>query len=109
MVDAVKMPRLFDCGDVGRFFDHADQFLISGGTAAIYAGIDVGDVVADRAQTQLGLDVSDGGGEGFGIVFARSQNMKGETLRALAADSRQLLEFVDQPGHRFGKLGHRNL
>src|SRR6266478_1180396 len=84
VVDAVKMSRLFDCRNVGRFLDHADELLIPGRTAAVYAGIDVSDVVADRAQTQLGLHVTDGGGEGFGIVFARSQNMKGETLCALA-------------------------
>src|ERR1700732_568481 len=100
------MPRLSDCRNVGRFLDHADELLIPGRTAAVYAGIDVSDVVADRAQTQLGLDIPDGGGEGFGVVFARSQNMKGETLRALAADSRQLLEFVDELGHRFRKARH---
>src|SRR5208282_4046173 len=57
VVDAVKMPRLLDGGNVGRLFDHADQLLIAGRTAAVDTGIDVGDVVADRAQTQLGLDV----------------------------------------------------
>jgi len=95
VVDAVKMPCLFDCGNVGGFFDHADEFLIPSRTAAVYAGIDVGDVVADRAQTQLSLHVPDGGGQSFGVVFAGPQDMKGEALRGLATDSGQLLEFVD--------------
>ena len=71
MVDAVEVARLFDGGDVGGLLDHADQFLIAGGTAAIDAGIDVGDVVADGAQAQLGLHVADGGGERLGVVRAR--------------------------------------
>ena len=106
VVDAVKMARLFDGGDVGRFLDHADNLLIARRTAAVDAGIDVGNVVADGAQTQLGFDVANGGGEGFGVVRARTQDVKGEALRALAADSRQLLKFVDEPGHRLGKFGH---
>src|SRR6266852_3184749 len=100
------MARLFDGGDVGRLLHYADEFLIAGRTAAVDAGIDVGDVVADRAETQLGLDIANGGGESFGVIFARAEDMKGEALRALAADSRQLLEFVDEPGHGFGKTRH---
>jgi len=107
VVDAVKMPRLLDRGNVGWFLHHANDLLIAGRTAAVHAGIDVGDVVADRAQTQLGLDVSNRGGESLGVIFARAQNVKGEALGALVADSRQLLEFVDEPGHGFGKFGHR--
>ena len=106
VVDAIEMPGLFDRGDVGWLFHHADQFLISGRIAAIDAGIDVRNVVADRAQAQLSFYVSDGGGEGFGIVLAGAQNVESQTLCALAADSGQLLEFVDEPGHRFGKLRH---
>ena len=107
VVDAVEMARLFDGGDVGGLLDHADELLIAGGTAAVHAGIDVGNVVADGAQTQLGLDVANGGGQSFGVVRAGTQDVKGEALGALAADSRQLLEFVDEPGHRLGKFGHR--
>jgi len=55
-----------------------------------------------------GVAVHGGSGESFGVILARTQNMKGQALRILAADSRQLLEFVDEPGHRFGKFGHRD-
>src|SRR5271169_6077720 len=100
------MPRLLDGGNVGGFLDHADELLITSSTAAVAAGIDIGDVIADRAQAQLGLDVSNRGGESFGVIFARAQNMEAEALRTLATDSRQFLEFVDQPGHGFGKARH---
>src|SRR5271157_3396465 len=32
--------------------------------------------------------------------------MKRQALRALAADAGQLFQFINEPGHRLGKLGH---
>jgi hypothetical protein len=106
VINAIKMPRFLDRGDVGWFLDYADQLLIAGGTAAVDAGIDIGDVVADRTQAQIGFDVADSAGESFGIILARTQNMKGEALGAFVADSRQFFELVDEPGHRFGEARH---
>ena len=40
---------------------------------------------------------------GFGIIFARTQNMERQPLRSLAADARQFFQFVDEPGHGFGE------
>src|SRR5260370_7894159 len=97
------MARFFNGGDVGRLLHYADEFLIPGRTAAVDAGIDVGDVVADRAETQLGLDIANGGGESRRVIFARSEDMRGEALRALPPSSRQLFSFVDEPHHRFRK------
>jgi hypothetical protein len=107
VIDAIKVARFFDCGDVCRLLDYANNFLIARRAAAVNAGIDVGNVVADRAQMKVGFNVADSGGEGVGIVRTGAQNMKGETLGALAADSRQFLEFVDEPGHGLGKFRHR--
>ena len=55
---------------------------------------------------KVGFNVADSRGERVGIVGTGAQNMKGETLGALVADSRQFLEFVDQSGHRLGKFRH---
>ena len=33
VIDAVVVPRLFDGGDVGRLFDHADEALVARGAA----------------------------------------------------------------------------
>ena len=41
-----------------------------------------------------------------GVVVTGSQNMECEPLRCLAANTRQLLQFIDETGHRLGKLGH---
>ncbi|HKE26648.1 MAG TPA: hypothetical protein VKB88_30045 [Bryobacteraceae bacterium] len=97
---------LLDGGDVGGLLDHADQALIAGRAAAIAAGIDIGDVVADGAQAQAGLDVTHGGRQGFGVVVAGAQDVEGQPLRAFAAHAGQLLQFLDQSRHRFCEFGH---
>src|SRR3981081_1284915 len=98
--DAVKVLGLFNGSDVSGFFDDADQTLVAGGAGAIGAGVDVGDVVAQRAESQVSLKVADRGSQGVCVVVARSQDVEGEALRALGAHSGELLEFVDQPRHR---------
>ena len=80
---AVEVLGLFDGGDVRGLFDYADQALVTGGASAIDAGVDVGDVVADGAQAQVGFDVAHGGREGFGVFVAGTQDVEGESLRAL--------------------------
>ena len=107
VIDAVVVARLLDGGDVGRLFDHADEPLIAGRAGTIDAGINVGDVVADRAQAQAGLDVVDGSGEGVGVVFAGAQNMERQPLRRLAANAGKFLELVNQTSHGFSEARHR--
>ena len=82
VIDAVVVAGLFDGGDVGRLLDHAHQPLVARRTGAIDAGIDVGDVVADRAEMQAGLHLADGVGEQFGVLVAGAQDVEGEALRA---------------------------
>lgn len=106
VVDAVKMAGLLDGSDIRGFLHHAYKALVAGGVAAVGAGIDVGDVIADRAQAEIGLDVANGGGERFRIGVARAQDMEGEALGALASDPGQLFQFVNEPGHRLGKARH---
>src|SRR6185312_10382041 len=54
---------------------------------------------------KTGLDLTNCLGEQFGVFVAGAQDVKGEALRRLAADTRQLLQFVDEPRHRFGEFG----
>src|SRR5438445_428980 len=67
--------------------------------------LDVGDVVADRAKAELGLDVADSLSQCFGIAGA--QDVEGQALSALTSDPGQLFQFINEPGHRLGKAGHR--
>src|SRR5438309_1636925 len=105
MVSAVEVARLLDGSDVRRFLDDAHQALVARRAAAIGAGIDVGDVVADRAKAELGLDVADSLSQCFGIAGA--QDVEGQALSALTSDPGQLIQFINEPGHRLGKAGHR--
>ena len=106
--DSIEMFRLVDRGDVSGLFYNTDQALVSRRTGAIYARIDVGDVVADRAEAETGFDVSDRGGERFGVFVAGAKDVKREALRALGSDARELFELIDQARHGFGEFGHGN-
>jgi hypothetical protein len=89
--------------DIRRLFDNADNALIACGARAINAGIDIGDVVAVGAKSQLLFKFADGVSKCAGILGAGSQNMKGQPLGILGADARQLLEFFNEPRHGLGK------
>jgi len=106
VVNAVVAAGAFDAGDAGGLFDDADEALVAGGTGAVCAWIDVGDVVADAAEAEAGLEFADRVGEGRGFFIRGSQEVKGESLRALGAYARELLQFVDEAGHGLGVAGH---
>jgi len=58
----------FDGGDVGGFFHDAHQPPVPGSAAAVNTGINVGDVVADRAQAKIGLYLANRHCQGFRVV-----------------------------------------
>ena len=106
MEDSVEVLGLLDGRDIGGFFDHAHQSLVTRGTSAVDAGIDVSDVIADGAEAEIGLDIAHRNRQGFGVFIARAQNVESETLGALGADAGELLQFIDQARHGFSELGH---
>src|ERR1700733_5975469 len=91
MEDSVEVFGLLDRGDVGRLFDDANHALVAGWAGAIHAWIDVGDVVAHRAEAQIGFYVAHSGGERLGIVVAGTQDVKSKALSAFRAHAWQLL------------------
>ena len=103
---SIEVFGLFDRSDIGRFFHHAHETLIACGARTVRTGIDIGDVIAYGTETKIGFHVADGRGESLGIFVAGAQDVKGKALRALGANSRELLQLVDQAGHRFGEFGH---
>src|SRR5437667_328598 len=72
---------VLDGCNVGGFFHYADEPLISGSAAAVNAGINIRDVIAYRAQPQLGLHVAHSACQRLCIVVACAQNMKRQALR----------------------------
>ena len=109
VISAVEAARLLNCGDIRRLLNDTYKALVARWAGAVYTGIHVSNVVADRAEVQTGFHLPDGIGEQLGIFIACAQDVKGEPLRGLAANSRQLLELIDEPGHRFCKFGQRVL
>src|SRR5215831_10688775 len=104
--NSVEMLGLLDGGNVRWFFDDADQALVTGGACAIDTRVNVGDVVADRAEAQAGLYVTDGSRQRFGVFITGSQNVKGKALRAFRSYARELFELINEARHRFGKFRH---
>src|SRR5207302_6618676 len=76
------------------------------GTGAVGAGVDVGDVVAHRAEAEIRFDVAHGLRQAFGIFIAGAKNVEGETLGALSSNARELLQLVNEARHGFGETGH---
>ena len=95
-----------DGGNVGRLLDHADHAVVARGTDAVGAGVDIGDVVADRAEAQVGLQAAHRLGQGRRILVGGAQNVEGEALRALGSHARQFLQLFNEPGHRLGIAAH---
>src|SRR5436309_12003343 len=106
MIGTVEVPGFLNGGDVRRLFHHAYRRLIASRAAAVGTRIYIGYVVADRAKPQIRLHVTNCSRQGLGIFITGAQNVEGEPLRVLAANPRQLLQFVDQPRHRLCKFGH---
>ena len=76
---------------------------IAGGAGAERAGIGVRDVIARRAVGDSILDVSNRIAQALGVVARCPQDVKRQALRALRADTGQLLELLDQPGQGIGE------
>src|ERR1700733_458071 len=99
VVDAVVMGALDDA-DAGGLLDYADLALVARGAGTIDARVDVGDVVADGAEPQLGLELAHGVGERVGIRHAGAEDVEGKALRALGADAGKLAQLLDEARHR---------
>jgi len=108
VINAVIGAGLFDSIDVRRLFYDADETLVARRTAAIGAGINVSDVVANRAESEVLLEREDSLRERCGVRIAPAQDVEGIALRGFRADAGKLAELVDQTGHGFGEAGsHR--
>jgi len=91
VVSAIEMPCFFDRRNVRGFLNHTDQPLITGGTAAVGARVDIGDVIANGTQPEVRFDITYGARQRFRVGIAGAQDVKGQPLSALASDSRELL------------------
>ena len=100
MVGTVKRARRLKRGHITRLFDDADDFLIASGVAANRAQFLVSQIRALPAAMNRLLDVSNCVGELQGLCLRNGQNVVGQPLCRLAADSRQRGELLHQTTDR---------
>ena len=62
MVEAVIAPCSLDSEDVERLLDDADLSAVATLIGADQTGVDIGDVLAEGAESDLLLDLEDGAG-----------------------------------------------
>ena len=105
VVEAGEAPGFLDGGDVSGLFDDAKDGMAAMGRGAEAAGVNVGDVVAEGAEAQVGFELLDGVGERAGVLGGRPEDVEGEALRGAGAHARELAELFNEAGHGFGEAG----
>ena len=109
VVEAVVAARLLDGDEVVGLLDDADHRAVAPGRGAEAAGLNVGQVVADRAGDDLALDLFERRDEALHVRLRHPQDVEGEPLRRLVPDAGQALELVDQLGDGLGVFEHRGV
>ena len=107
VVEAVVAARLLDGDEVVGLLDDADHRAVARGRGAEAAGVNVRQVVADRAGDDLALDLLDRRDEALDVRLRHPQDVEGEPLRRLVPDAGQALELVDQLGDGLGVFKHK--
>jgi hypothetical protein len=106
MIAAVIDARLFDRRDIIGFFDHAECVGRPLSVRAHRAGVDVGDVVADRTVKDPPLDFADGLGQPLGLFLGKAQNVEGDALGGFGANAGDPLQFFDELVKGLGVVRH---
>ena len=99
-ITLVKAPWL-DGRHVARVFDHADHGAVARPVPADGAGVGVRQVAADGAVFHPPLRFAYRVGDSVSVAVVHGEDVKGQPLRAFAADSGQPGERADQIVQRF--------
>ena len=108
VIEAGEGAGFLDGGDVGGLFDDAEGGVGAMGAGAEGAGVDVGNVVAEGAEAEVGFELLDGVGEGFGLFGGAAEDVEGEALRSAGAHAGKLAELLDEAGHGFCEASGRH-
>ena len=96
MVQAAELVCALDRHHVLGLFDDADRGAIPPRVAADPAGLGLGDVEADLAETDLLRDLTQRVREALHVGLVGLQDVEGNSLGALRADAGQPAQFVDE-------------
>jgi hypothetical protein len=97
MVSAIERVSFLDRKDVVGFLNDTQQLVGPCRRAAKLAGIDVGQVVADRAAANGPFHFEDGFGNLLRIRGIHLQHEECETLRGFCPDAGKLFELFNEP------------
>ena len=96
MVAAGKLPCAFDDLNVFGFFNNADEAAVAATVGADAADGLAGNVAADSAELNAGLDCVECGDEAVDVFGFLVQDVKCDALGAFWPDAGQSGEFVDE-------------
>jgi hypothetical protein len=106
MIAAAVRPTPFNRDQILRFFDNADDPIITPRVVAGVTGVGLGNVVADRTKPYFSFQVTDRIGQCIRFFIRGAQEEKSESCRSLFADSRELGQLSDQSSERRDRLKH---
>src|SRR5688572_29960743 len=95
MIDTREAACLLDCHQAVRFFNYANNRVIPRRRCAETAGIDLGKIIADRAENDSLLDFAKGRYQSLNLGLRRAHEVKRQTLSRLMPDAGQSFQFVD--------------
>ncbi len=98
MISPAEATRPLHCQQISGISHNAENAVVSGGVAAQWTHIGISVVETHSTLADALLDFADRFREGRCVLSAGVKQMKGETLRRLGADARQLLKFLYESG-----------
>src|SRR5207253_520205 len=105
VIRTLEVARFLDRRHVLRLLDDADDGRVAAVAGAEGAGIDVCNVVADRAVRHALFHVAQRVDQTLRLLARRPQDVKRETLCTLRSDAGQALQFLDETDQRIWQ-GH---
>ena len=96
VIDAVILAAALKREHIARLRHDADGALVALRRGADGARLLIGEILADAAAVDVFLGVHNGRGKLQRLLFREGQNMKRQPLRALAPDTGQRGELVDE-------------
>jgi hypothetical protein len=93
----VELARALDRNHVARLLDDADRGCLAPLVLADAAGVLGGEVEADLAMPDRGLDLADGIGQTERLLLGDAQDVEREPLRRALPDAGQASELGDEP------------
>src|SRR5262249_52553059 len=106
VVASVELARALEGHEVVGLFHDAENAAVTARVGADAAGILLGDVEANAAVDDLGLELRQRLGEALDFVARALEQEEGQPLGGLGPDAGEPLQRFDEPGDRLGVISH---